>query len=236
MRTTAYIKRLPLHILVVALLFIVSLVAFGHIIHDVIIQKEHEFDMRVLGWVNGVHTRQMTKVMRAITHLASREFLQIGYSVLLLWFLLVLKRKRVAADIAAIGITGFLINFSLKRLFQRVRPDGQLIEELKNFSFPSGHASGGFIFYGLVTYLVWKEDISRTWKWIISVLLLLIVLLIGFSRIYLRVHYATDVIAGFCVGLAWLTMALWLLERLKRRKLAGENNGTEEIPAGRQAR
>jgi membrane-associated phospholipid phosphatase len=91
------------------------------------------------------------------------------------------------------------------------------MEPLKNFSFPSGHASSGFIFYGLLAYLIWKTNIPRAYKLIIATLLILLSLLIGFSRLYLRMHYPSDVIAGFCNGFAWLILSIVLLERLKKR-------------------
>jgi undecaprenyl-diphosphatase len=75
---------------------------------------------------------------------------------------------------------------------------------LKNFSYPSGHATSGFIFYGLLVYLVWKTNIPKLYKWLTASILILLSLLIGFSRIYLRVHYASDVVAGL---LYWICMA-----------------------------
>jgi undecaprenyl-diphosphatase len=94
-----------------------------------------------------------------------------------------------------------------------------LIGPLKNFSYPSGHATSGFIFYGLLVYLVWKTNIPKPYKWLTSSILILFSLLIGFSRIYLRVHYASDVVAGFCIGLAWLALSIWLIEQIRKNKV-----------------
>ena len=101
--------------------------------------------------------------------------------------------------------------------FRRVRPPNPLIDGLENFSFPSGHATSAFIFYGLLTYLVWKTEIPKLYKYIIGAILITFSLLIGFSRIYLRVHYPSDVLAGICIGFAWLILTVWLFERLKRK-------------------
>ena len=86
-----------------------------------------------------------------------------------------------------------------------------------NFSFPSGHATSALIFYGLCAYLLWKSKIPKVWKWVSAVILFLFSLLIGFSRVYLRVHYASDVLAGFCVGSAWLILIIFILEKLKKK-------------------
>ncbi|HYH14083.1 MAG TPA: phosphatase PAP2 family protein, partial [Flavisolibacter sp.] len=126
------------------------------------------------------------------------------------------KHWKRALEVAAIGLGGFVINYVMKLTFQRVRPPNPLIDPLHNFSFPSGHATSAFIFYGLLAYLVWKTNLSKTYKVLIGMLLILFSLLIGFSRIYLRVHYSSDVVAGFCIGFAWLILSIYLFEYMKK--------------------
>ena len=118
----------------------------------------------------------------------------------------------------SIGFTGYLINAALKEMFQRVRPADPLLDPLRNFSYPSGHASSGIIFYGLLAYLIWQSDVSMLAKYISSILLIGFALLIGFSRIYLGMHYASDVAAGFCLGFSWLIISLWVVNRLRSRQ------------------
>ena len=105
----------------------------------------------------------------------------------------------------------------MKLFFQRVRPPDPLIAPLQNFSFPSGHATSAFIFYGLLAYLIWKTDLNRTYKYLIATVLIIFSLLIGFSRVYLRVHYPSDVVAGFCIGFSWLVVTISLFTRLKKK-------------------
>jgi undecaprenyl-diphosphatase len=71
-------------------------------------------------------------------------------------------------------------------------------------------------FYGLLIYIVFKTYRDKDWKWIIISLLILLILIIGFTRVYLRVHYTTDVIAGYCIGFLWLVFAVWFLNRLEK--------------------
>lgn len=100
-----------------------------------------------------------------------------------------------------------LINQGLKLLFGRIRPvDINLIVE-KGFSFPSGHSMASMAYYGLFVYLInIREDINKNLKIVTSTLLILLIILIGISRIYLGVHFASDVTAGFALGLAYLVI------------------------------
>lgn len=154
--------------------------------------------------------------MKMVTYCASSTFLQIGYGMLAASYLLRKDWKR-AMEIATIGLGGFVVNYVMKLSFKRVRPPDPLIEQLHNFSFPSGHATSAFIFYGLLAYLLWKTNLPKALKLVFGILLILFSLLIGFSRIYLRVHYPSDVLAGFCIGFAWLLLTIYLFERLKKQ-------------------
>jgi undecaprenyl-diphosphatase len=106
--------------------------------------------------------------------------------------------------------------FALKHLFNRPRPEIPLLYEAKGLSFPSGHALMSVTFYGLLIYIVFKTYRDKDWKWIVISLLLLLILIIGFTRIYLRVHYTTDVIAGYCIGFLWLVFAVSMLNRMEK--------------------
>jgi undecaprenyl-diphosphatase len=110
--------------------------------------------------------------------------------------------------------------FGLKEYFHRKRPDLPVIRSLHNYSFPSGHALSSFIFCSVLIYLIWKGGMRNVWKWILSVLLILFSICIGISRIVLRYHYPTDVIAGFCLALAWVILSLWLERKLTPRSVS----------------
>lgn len=104
----------------------------------------------------------------------------------------------------------------MKHYFSRVRPDDPVLRAAMGFSFPSGHAMSAMTFYGLIIYLIWKNVENVTFKWILTFLLIIFIHLIGFSRIYLRVHYASDVIGGFSLGLIWLVLSLWVMFRVEQ--------------------
>ncbi len=216
----AFLKKLPLQLLVLLVLFAGALFFFVYIIHDVLWEKEEAADEAVFDYLRAnIINPRLTGFMKAVTWCASSTFMQIAYSLLALIYLLQKNFKR-CIEIAVVGIGGFLINYCMKISFKRIRPPDPLIDRLENFSFPSGHATSSFIFYGLLVYLLWKSQLSLSLKYLLGAVLLCFALLIGFSRVYLRVHYPSDVVAGFCIGLAWLALVIWLMERVK--KSAGE--------------
>jgi undecaprenyl-diphosphatase len=101
--------------------------------------------------------------------------------------------------------------FLLKYLFKRKRPLSPLLKAARGLSFPSGHAIMAVTFYGLLLYIL-MHSVSASWlKLVITVAIILIILLIGLSRVYLRVHYASDVLAGFIIGFLWLAISLSVL-------------------------
>jgi membrane-associated phospholipid phosphatase len=90
-----------------------------------------------------------------------------------------------------------------------------VFEAARGFSYPSGHAMSAMTFYGLLIYIVWQKIENKVFRWTLIILLTSIVFLIGFSRVYLRVHYASDVLAGFSVGIIWLVISLWVMGKIE---------------------
>jgi undecaprenyl-diphosphatase len=216
MNARPYFKNLPFKVLVLIILFLIAAIVFGIIVHEVLGEKEDDFDRAVFTFLAHHTNSHRTGFMEAVSFLASDYFLWPAYIVLAIWYVFVRKKKRVALNTIALGITGALLVFSLKKFFHRARPLDPLNGPALTYSFPSGHASLGFIFYGLLIYLAWESTLPKLYKYIASILLFLLAILIGLSRVYLRKHFATDVLAGFCVGFAWLTAALFVLNRMDR--------------------
>ncbi len=141
----------------------------------------------------------LTNIMKIITFLGS------ALSIILLTVLLIIvvkgKRNKILILINVIVTT--LLNQLLKNVFQRGRPIDSIIEE-SGYSFPSGHSMVSMAFYGFLIYLVYKSNIK--YKGLIIGLLSVLIVLIGISRIYLGVHYPTDVIGGFTLSLSYLLL------------------------------
>ena len=99
-----------------------------------------------------------------------------------------------------------LINQVLKFIIQRPRPDGFRLATVSGFSFPSGHSMAAMAFFGLLAWLVWRYEKDRRQRALLVAAFALVIVMIGVSRIYLGVHYASDVIGGFCLSVIWLAL------------------------------
>jgi undecaprenyl-diphosphatase len=138
--------------------------------------------------------------------------------------LLIVRRQRLLALVWLVALAGCgLLDAGLKLVFQRERPDFRdpgILETTA--SFPSGHAMGSFVCYGLLAYLLLLAlPAGKKWRYVVPVFAVL-VLLIGSSRIYLGAHYFSDVVGGFLIGSAWLASCITAVETVRRRRLRHE--------------
>ena len=108
-----------------------------------------------------------------------------------------------------------LVNQILKIIIQRPRPSDFQIISVSGYSFPSGHAMISTAFYGFVFYLIYKSNLSNKYKVLFGMIILILVILICISRVYLGVHYLTDVIAGSSLAVLYLTVYTYLLKTKK---------------------
>lgn len=201
---------------IILVLFVVALVVFVYMIRRVIVQNRTQVDQEIFGYLQSHVSHRNNEIMEFFTFLGTHVFLIPANLLLIGYFLFIQKHKWYSIKVPAIAISSLGLMFALKSLFHRERPDIPLLQEARGLSFPSGHALFSVTFYGLLIYIIFKSVRNKELKWFLIVLLLLLILTIGFSRIYLRVHYASDVIAGYCVGFLWLVFAVWLLNRMER--------------------
>ena len=142
----------------------------------------------------------MTPIVKIVTQLASPIFLIILTIVLII----LIKNNKIREYICANLIISTILNFGLKNIIRRTRPDGFRIIEEAGYSFPSGHSMVSMAFYGLLIYLIYKKVNNKYLKNCLIILLSIIIFLIGITRIYLGVHYTSDVLAGFLLGISYL--------------------------------
>ena len=117
---------------------------------------------------------------------------------------LLIKDNKIRINIPKNVILISIINYTIKQIIRRPRPIGINLIKEGGYSFPSGHSTTSMAFYGFLIYLVYKYIDNKDLKITIITLLTLIILIIGTSRIYLGVHYASDVLAGFILGIIYL--------------------------------
>jgi len=207
-------KRSSTQLILLTVIFIIVIGLFGLIVREVLWEKEERIDMAIAKYMTMHVSSGMTEIMKIITFFGSSIFHRIGYVLLALWFFIE-KKRRQSLQVIIIGIGGFFIVSFLKEFFKRARPATPLIHELPSYSFPSGHASSSFIFFGLLAYLISKSNLRAAYKICIATFLILFSFFVGLSRIYLGMHYVSDVIGGFCVGFLWLAFSIWLSKYLK---------------------
>ncbi|GAA4740177.1 phosphatase PAP2 family protein [Flavisolibacter ginsenosidimutans] len=209
-------KSLSIRLLFVAGIFLLALAVFAFIADEMVLENENYLDQVVFAHLKELTNPFMTKLMVAVTFFGSSYFLFPAYILLILYFLFLKKNKQLSWNIAAVGITSTVILFSLKAIFHRHRPLDPLVQNVNGFSFPSGHSFSSFTFFGLLIYILWHYPMSAALRWTLTIFFFFFACAIAFSRVYLHVHYASDVIAGFCLCLVWLGLSFWLLEKLGR--------------------
>lgn len=179
------------------------------------IRKHKPIDMMIFDRIKPRVNTINNKIMLFITFLGKHQFLIPANLILIFFFIVVKKQTWFSIRVITIAISSLVLMLLLKQLFQRKRPLSPLLKAAKGLSFPSGHAIMAVTFYGLLIYIL-QHTITIDWlKWILFILVVGLIILIGFSRIYLRVHYASDVLGGFIIGLLWLLISLAILKWLE---------------------
>ena len=150
-----------------------------------------------------------TPIAKFITNFGGAIFL----IILTITLFVLIKNKKIGLSIILnlIVITG--LNQILKYILQRPRPTEYRLIEETGFSFPSGHSMVSMAFYGYLIYLIYKYVKNKDLKWISIVLLSILICSIGISRIYLGVHYTSDVLGGFLISLSYLIVYTLIVNR-----------------------
>jgi len=204
--------------LAAGLLLSIGVIAlFAEIVEEVVENESRRFDTAVLLWINARSPDWLYGPMLFVTAL--------GYYWVVVPLLLIaisafyFKGRKISAVLLLVStLGGLILTMILKSLLQRARPElFDLGYTASFYSFPSGHATVAVGFYGTLALLVaWR--LEGFWRWAVAATGVALVLLIGFSRLYLGVHYPTDVIAGFLAAPLWVSTVgiAFLLYRLLR--------------------
>jgi membrane-associated phospholipid phosphatase len=180
---------------------------FAQIAEEVLEAESYAFDTNILLTVRNWHSPPLDIAMLVITFIGDPLVLFISCLILGTW-LLRLKQKSEATTLAIAAIGAIGLNILLKHLFSRARPAlWDRIVDVGQYSFPSGHAMVSMVIYGFIGYILANRYRRQQW-WIVS-LTTLLVIAIGFSRLYLGVHWPTDIIAGYAAGLVWLIACIY---------------------------
>ena len=206
---------------------LLSLFLFGWIAQEMREGDTAAFDFAVRSWVHQFASPAMTRAMIAISKL--------GYSILIVELVLALAvflslRWRRAAAWLAISMSGALVlDLTLKYAFRRPRPPVFFGAEPHSYSFPSGHALCSFCFYGVMAGLIAARVQTRALRIAVWIAAALLVIAIGVSRVYLGMHYPSDVLGGYLAAAIWVSTLL-VLDRWRQ----GRNFSPRDTEARRR--
>jgi membrane-associated phospholipid phosphatase len=213
------LRAFGLPLLAALLVLALSLWAFAQIVDEQIVEGETRTDERLAEWLHGRATEPFTEVFRTITWTGNFTTLLVVTLVAagIFWR----RRERTDAVFVVLALLGAqVLSTGMKLGFRRDRPffPDPLATE-STFSFPSGHALVSLAVYGSIALVLARHLSTRTRRAVLLGVTALLVLAIGFSRLYLGVHFLSDVLAGYAAGVAWLALLYVALELRSRRLL-----------------
>jgi undecaprenyl-diphosphatase len=216
-----FLEFLSLSLLLGLATAIVALIFFGWLADEALEGDARAFDDATRAAVHQLASPLLTLIMRGLSFVGSTIALTVGTIFVVIRFVMQ-KWTREARLFALTMIGAGLLNITLKLAFKRPRPVPFFnLTPPESYSFPSGHSLTSAVFFGALAAILTARIKSRRVKaaiWIVSTAMFL---LIGLSRIYLGVHYTTDVIAGFAAALIWILVVRFVemgLVRRRRRK------------------
>ena len=213
--------EMGIHFTIGVALILCAALAFGEIAEDVVKgARITQVDVQLAHWFRMHASAGFTEAMLFVTHCNGILGSSIMGALLALWF----WRRKAHYWLVVVLVSvpgGMLLNVALKHLFRRARPSLEdPLLTLTTYSFPSGHTAAATVFYGLLAcYLVRRV---QGWPKRIAVVAacLLMVMLVALSRMYLGVHYLSDVLAATAESAAWLTVCITAVSTLQRRRIA----------------
>ena len=194
------------------------LCAGGFILLLILVICEHTggFDGPVQTFFLELRSDVLTPAVIALTNTSNRYVI-----IALCLILLIIPRTRLpfGVPLSAASLVMTIVNHLIKPLVGRSRPDEilHLVEE-SNYSFPSGHSVGSMVFYGLAIWLVWHYVSNKKTAAVLTVLLCIPLVFVGMTRVYLGVHFPTDVLAGWCIGAVAIVITAEIILAVERRR------------------
>ncbi len=174
----------------------------------------NNLDNQIYNLLRSIENANITCIMIFISYMGSA----IALVVLSIGLYILIKNKKNSKFIVLNLILSYFLNETLKLIIRRQRPPRLQIIAENGYSFPSGHSMISFAYYGFLIYLVNKNIKNKKIKTPLIVFLSLLILVIGISRIYLGVHYVTDVIGGFVFGFIYLFLLIKYVYNYKKVK------------------
>jgi len=190
----------------------IALFLFAIILILVLLNTAQTFDTSINSVVQTIQSPVLIKSSAIIGLIFDTKFLIIIILILALYHWIKKSEKDAMFAIVTISFGASMV-YILKEIIQRARPLNILIAET-GFAFPSGHATISLIFFGIITYLIFKNRKSKTLKQTTLILSILAILIIGLSRLIINAHWFTDILGGFALGAFILTICILFRKKL----------------------
>lgn len=194
-----------LTILIAGILFISGLNAFVELTDELRENELNTLDEKVTSFVISNRNKGLTDYFRLVTHLGDRNAYLVLTFFLAGFFWIKYKSWRYILQTALVLMLSTASNIILKKVINRARPSLEHLVTVNTLSYPSGHAMSAMAFYGFLIFLCLRYNMQTWIRYFFIGVLALLIVSIGISRIYLGVHYPSDVAAGYIGGLIWVT-------------------------------
>ena len=191
------------------IILFICLLMFIAILEDVFEKEIMKLDILGYGLISNIISENITPIAIIITNFGGAITL-IGLTII---FLLIMKNKKMSFSILLNLVIVTFLNIFLKNIIQRPRPDDFRLINETGYSFPSGHSMISMAYYGYLIYLIFKFVKNKKLKTFLITFLCILILTIGLSRIYLGVHYTSDVIAGFVLSVSYLIIYTSIIKK-----------------------
>ncbi|KOP67566.1 phospholipid phosphatase [Bacillus sp. FJAT-18019] len=196
-------------------IFYISVISLlGFLILTVLV-KQHSlsFDLAIISSVQSFEHPLLTDIAKGLSFIGSFGPVLILCLILIAVLYWILGHRMEIFLLIGVVFGSSMLNLLLKGVLQRVRPDINRLVEITGYSYPSGHSMAAFSFYSVSAYLLWRHMNSKMGRSILIAVAIIMILSIGISRIYLGVHYPSDVLGGYLASCAWFGFLVCYYER-----------------------
>lgn len=214
---------LKIQLLWAFIISVVSLIGFSFM--AILISGHHilAFDSTIISFVQGLETPSLTAIMKLFTFIGSADSILVIALIVMFFLYIVLHHRSELVFFIIVIIGAGYLNGILKSFFHRARPDLHRLIEIGGYSFPSGHAMSAMAVYGALAFLLWRHISTRFGRSLLIIFSTIMIFMIGISRVYLGVHYPSDIIGGYFASGFWLATAIWFYQKYKEKRYKSKN-------------
>jgi len=207
-----YDEKLPYIITVVIALVVVvgGINLFVELTDTLTTDSLANYDQQITDYVIAQRSPELTKYFIFVTKVGDVYGYLIVLAITIIISALIFKRWKYVGQVTLVLALASISNMILKRAIDRARPGIEHLVSVETLSYPSGHAMSAMAFYGFLIYLFYKFKINPLAKFIAILVLAVLIASIGISRIYLGVHFPSDIVGGFIAGLIWVFFCIFL--------------------------